>query len=61
MNYIDPGLFGTISQVGITVFLLLVTAFTFFMKPIKTLWRRLFHRDVLGKSGALKEMDENTK
>ncbi len=51
MGYIDPGLFGTISQVGVTVFLLLVTGFTFFFKPIKTLWGKLFHKETPGKSG----------
>ncbi len=49
MGYIDPGLFGTLSQVGLTVFLLFVAGFTFFIKPIKVLWGRIIHKKVPNK------------
>jgi hypothetical protein len=41
MGYLDPGLFGMLSQVGLTVLLLAVSAFTFFFKPIKKAFLRL--------------------
>jgi hypothetical protein len=42
MGYIDPGLFGMISQMGLAVFLVLVSVFMFFFNPIKKLIKRLF-------------------
>jgi hypothetical protein len=61
MGYIDPGLFGTLSQVGMTVFLLLVTGFAFFLKPIKRLLGRLFHKEVQTKSDSLIEIGKNQR
>jgi hypothetical protein len=40
MGYIDPGLFGIISQIGVAIGLVFVTAFAFFTKPIKKLFAR---------------------
>lgn len=37
MGYIDPGLFGIISQIGIALGLVLVSAFAFLFKPFKKL------------------------
>jgi hypothetical protein len=40
MGYLDPGLFGILSQVGLAIFLVLVSVFTFFFKPVKKFFRR---------------------
>ena len=40
MGYLDPGLFGIISQIGIALGLVIVTAFAFLFKP----FRRLFSK-----------------
>jgi len=45
MGYIDPGLFGILSQVGAALLLVVVTAFTFFTKPIKKIFRKLTKKD----------------
>ena len=45
MGYLDPGLFGLFSQVGLAIFLVVVSAFTFFFKPIKKVLSRLFKRE----------------
>jgi hypothetical protein len=42
MGYLDPGLFGILSQVGLGIFLLAVSAFAFFFRPIKKFFARLF-------------------
>ena len=42
MGYLDPGIFGILSQVGLTAFLLIVAGFTFFFRPIKKFFKRLF-------------------
>ena len=42
MGYLDPGLFGILSQVGLAVFLVAVSAFAFFSKPIKKVFSRIF-------------------
>jgi hypothetical protein len=42
MGYLDPGLFGILSQVGLGIFLLVVSAFAFFFRPIKKFFIRLF-------------------
>jgi len=42
MGYIDPGLFGMISQMGLTVFLVIVSVFMFFFNPIKKLFNQIF-------------------
>jgi hypothetical protein len=44
MGYIDPGLFGMISQMGLAVFLVLVSVFMFFFNPIKKLFNRIFKK-----------------
>jgi len=48
MGYLDPGLFGMISQLGLAVLLAVVSGFVFFLKPIKKLFSTLFN----GKSEA---------
>jgi len=40
MGYIDPGLFGIISQIGVAVGLVAVSAFAFLFKPIKKLFSK---------------------
>lgn len=42
MGYIDPGLFGILSQIGVVVFLVVVTSFTFFHKTIKNIFKKIF-------------------
>jgi hypothetical protein len=42
MGYLDPGLFGMLSQIGLAVFLIAVSAFAFFSKPIKKFFSRIF-------------------
>jgi hypothetical protein len=42
MGYLDPGLFGILSQVGLTVLLVVVSVFTFFFKPIKKFALKVF-------------------
>jgi hypothetical protein len=42
MGYIDPGLFGLLSQIGVVFFLVIVTGFTFFSKTIKKIFRKIF-------------------
>ncbi len=45
MGYLDPGLFGMLSQVGLTILLIVVSGFTIFFKPIKKFFRRIFKRE----------------
>ncbi len=45
MGYLDPGLFGMLSQIGLTVLLLVVSGFAFFFKPIKKMIARIFKRE----------------
>jgi hypothetical protein len=42
MGYIDPGLFGLLSQIGVVFFLVVVTGFTFFSKTIKRIFTKVF-------------------
>ena len=44
MGYIDPGLFGIISQMGLAIALVFVSVFMFFFNPIKRWFMRLFKR-----------------
>jgi Na+-transporting methylmalonyl-CoA/oxaloacetate decarboxylase gamma subunit len=44
MGYLDPGLFGILSQVGLAVFLVVVSIFAFFMRPIKKVVRKILGR-----------------
>jgi len=53
MGYIDPGLFGMVSQLGLTILLILGSVFMFFFNPIKKFFLRLFNKDV--KNNADKE------
>ena len=43
MGYLDPGLFGILSQVCLGIFLLGVTAFAFFFRPIKKVFTKIFN------------------
>ena len=40
MGYLDPGLFGILSQAGLAVLFVLVSIFAFFSKPIKKFFKR---------------------
>lgn len=46
MGYIDPGLFGIVSQLGLTILLILGSVFMFFFNPIKKFFLRIFGKDV---------------
>jgi hypothetical protein len=48
MGYLDPGLFGILSQIGIAILLVLVTAFAFFSKSIKKFFARIFKKEDSG-------------
>lgn len=58
MGYLDPGLFGILSQLGLAVFLVVVSAVTFFFKPIKTLFKRVFKKDRVEPSDSTAGKDE---
>ncbi len=58
MGYLDPGLFGLLSQVGLAVFLIAVSAFTFFFKPIKKFFTRIFKGEEPNKSETSKNDSE---
>ena len=44
MGYIDPGLFGILSQIGVAVLLVLVTVFTFFSNSFKKFFKKIFKK-----------------
>ncbi len=44
MGYIDPGLFGILSQSGLVILAVIVSGFTFFFKPIKNLFGKIFKK-----------------
>ena len=44
MGYLDPGIFGILSQIGLALLLIVVSAFTFFTKPIKKAFRKIFKK-----------------
>ena len=44
MGYLDPGIFGILSQVGLAILLIVVSAFTFFLKPIKNAFKKIFKK-----------------
>lgn len=50
MGYLDPGLFGILSQVGLGIFLLAVSAFAFFFRPIKKAFVKIFKGKKLDQS-----------
>ncbi len=45
MGYLDPGFFGLLSQIGTALLLVFVSAFTFFSKPIKKFFHKVFHKE----------------
>jgi len=55
MGYIDPGLFGILSQIGAALLLVVVTAFAFFTKPIKKFFSKLSKKDQSEKQEDLQE------
>jgi len=57
MGYIDPGLFGIISQLGLALVLTGVSVFMFFFKPIKRTFLRLIGREDKFDGGDIKESD----
>jgi hypothetical protein len=44
MGYIDPGLFGIISQIGFLILFVTGSVFLFFFKPLKRAIKRIFLR-----------------
>jgi hypothetical protein len=44
MGYLDPGIFGMISQIGYVLLFALVSVFMFFFQPIKNAVSRVFKR-----------------
>ena len=44
MGYIDPGIFGMITQIGYVLLFAVVSAFMFFFQPIKNVFDRIFRR-----------------
>jgi hypothetical protein len=60
MGYLDPGLFGILSQVGLTVFLLVTSAFVFFFKPIKKFFFRIFKGKSVDQPAAPTSEDHST-
>ena len=47
MGYLDPGIFGMISQVGYVLLFAAVSALTFFFQPLKNLFNRVFRRNTV--------------
>ncbi len=58
MGYLDPGLFGMLSQVGLMLLLVVVSAFTFFFRPIKKFFRRIFKKENQDKPVASSDANE---
>jgi DNA-binding MltR family transcriptional regulator len=48
MGYLDPGLFGILSQIGVAILLVLVTAFALFSKSIKKFFAKIFKKNESG-------------
>ena len=44
MGYIDPGLFGTVSQIGLAFLFIVTTSFTLLFKPIKKVFQSFTKR-----------------
>jgi hypothetical protein len=44
MGYLDPGIFGMISQIGYVLLFAVVSGFMFFFQPIKNLFDRMTGR-----------------
>ncbi|NMC45294.1 MAG: hypothetical protein GYA52_00530 [Chloroflexi bacterium] len=45
MGYLDPGFFGLLSQIGTALLLVVISAFTFFSKPIKKFFNKLSKKE----------------
>ena len=45
MGYVDPGIFGMISQIGYLLVFAVVSGFMFFFQPLKNLFGRVFKRE----------------
>ena len=45
MGYVDPGIFGLISQIGYLLLFTVVSGIMFFFQPLKNLFSRLFKRE----------------
>jgi hypothetical protein len=56
MGYLDPGIFGMISQIGYVLLFALVSGFMFFFQPIKNVLN-VFNR-MLGRSTAKPEQTD---
>jgi hypothetical protein len=62
MGYLDPGLFGIISQVGLAILLAVVSVFMFFLNPIKKFFKRLGNKhETGGDAGKANESEINSK
>jgi len=44
MGYLDPGIFGMISQIGYVLLFAVVSGFMFLFQPLKNLFGRVFGR-----------------
>jgi hypothetical protein len=53
MGYLDPGLFGMISQIGLAIFLLVVSVFAFFFRPVKAFFLKVFKKDNKESAGSI--------
>ena len=58
MGYLDPGIFGMISQIGYVLLFAVVSGFMFFFQPIKNLYTRIFGR---GNTSQSSELDERAE
>ena len=59
MGYLDPGLFGILSQVGLAVFLVLVSVFTFFFKPVKKFFLKIFKKNANSTPASSNDNESN--
>jgi hypothetical protein len=55
MGYLDPGLFGILSQAGLAVLFVLVSVFAFFAKPIRKYFKRFSKNDKTDPSSSTKQ------
>jgi hypothetical protein len=59
MGYLDPGLFGVISQVGLVVLLAVVSLFMFFLNPIKKFFNKGNKKSDVVEEASVTEDSEN--
>ena len=59
MGYLDPGLFGVISQIGLVVLLAVVSVFMFFLNPIKKFFKKFSKKNETGEE--TEPPDDSTK